>query len=1391
MPTFSLSWPWLLAGTVGVSVLILIYLAIVVWRSRTDAAAVDDDEAGAEDAPTGDAPTSAAETAPPSAAEPGGRGEDGGATLAPLIQRSFRRGIRRLRGYVSGWQHRYKVPWFLLAGAAGSRDLDLLAGAGLGLPFGEPPMTESGCTWWFFDRGVVLDVDGDLLLRADGSSSDERGWRTLLRLLQKHRPQRPIDGMVLTVSCAELQAAAAGGSEAMADLERRASRLYTSLWQTQRQLGVRFPVYVLVTGCERVQGFCALAEALPAPLRDGILGWSSPYSVDTAYRAGWVDEAVKTLGRRLDRVQLELLSEAPEGADVDEIFLFPGALRQLAEPLRLWLDNLFKPSAYHESMLLRGLYFCGRREEPEAPGSGADPYRPAGRHTAHRLFLKELLETKVFAESGLAAPTAATLISRNRTVRAAAAALAATVALLVFGTWWAHARLRHGNETLRPFLQKTDRYLGEVLELRRGGDGMAGPGIGDALVKDAAEHLLVGLTRIDTRRYDSVFLPASWFSPFNHELRGAMVRAYDEIILKAMHHYLTRRAEDLASERRLWEARRTELAESLEDAEDSALVSIEAMPSYQQLAGYLAELTELEGHGEVYNGLRDSRDLHGLAELIDYIFETPLPDGFVEGTGPYRRALHAVDYPQFTPQRVREGTTGNARRLAERFYQRLFREGRLAEYLETLRRDLDRILFEGGEGADRFEATIRRMDGIERALSQSGLEWAFRQTFDLGPGYERLLVRIERSAFLGPDLRQEVQNRGQAMWAEFRESLQRYRSRLTGGSFLELDDDGARMELSDDTVLLKAALETFRDQRFLSLPEDPRRFRAELPPGQRLLWDRDLLDRAAGLSELYGRFQVNSEELHYFPVELRPSLESVARRRLGMKMSDLIARAQSFEPAAPASSPLLREQELRAEITSFQVAARPLQQLVDQFEELHLDREARELAALGAHQGIQLLAAVDGLLTAEGFYQPLGGGFSWWTGEGPVSVSAFGARDPEELAVYLGIQRQRLTQLADEYAKPLVTWLGSVGSQQLRDDRGLVLKWESILEGLYGYANQKPGNPLAELERFVLEELPAVELDGCFDAIPPGALARESGDYFLARRNRMRRRLLDRCAVLAGRRAEDGYREIESFFNQRLAGKYPFSDQPPGAFSAEADPEDLRAFFELYDRHAGIIRSLPEESPGLGRARQPVLGFVDRMGRVRGFFSAFLDAEEKEPAPLFDVDAEFRVNQSYERGANRILGWSLGVGERELGYRDDERRARWTLGRPLRLTLRWANGSPSVPTVREAEPGVALRIVDRSVIYEYANRWSLLSMLQAHRSQARDFDQLTDPEPHTLKFVIDTRPVEGGGFDPTPTRVFVRLTVKPPGSPQPVELPRFPHQAPRLGPAGDAVAAHR
>jgi type VI secretion system protein ImpL len=186
------------------------------------------------------------------------------------------------------------------------------------------------------------------------------------------------------------------------------------------------------------------------------------------------------------------------------------------------------------------------------------------------------------------------------------------------------------------------------------------------------------------------------------------------------------------------------------------------------------------------------------------------------------------------------------------------------------------------------------------------------------------------------------------------------------------------------------------------------------------------------------------------------------------------------------------------------------------------------------------------------------------------------------------------------------------------------------------------------------------------------------------------------------------FNEIAADFNQRLAGRFPFSqllDTRPGY---EADPSDIAEFYRTFDRDSlGLAGALTVAAQN----PQDAVAFLQAVAAARPLVSG----DAKNPAPALGLSVRFRTNRDREVYGNRIAEWTLRVGQQTLSSppdRGDVPPMIWQLGDPVVLALRYANNSPQVPAT--ANPSPAARIQGGTVTYHYNDAWSLFALLKDH-----------------------------------------------------------------------------
>ena len=497
----------------------------------------------------------------------------------------------------------------------------------------------------------------------------------------------------------------------------------------------------------------------------------------------------------------------------------------------------------------------------------------------------------------------------------------------------------------------------------------------------------------------------------------------------------------------------------------------------------------------------------------------------------------------------------------------------------------------------------------------------------------------------------------------------------------------------------------------------------------------------------------------------------------------MINQAQTVKLVADSSSSASNEAALHVEITDFQDAAEPINQLLATLKRLDLIGSHQRLLTLVTQQAHGLLQAVDALLMQSRLYTVKAGNFSWWNGEASLAFIAFGVRDDEVLAAYLAAQQQRVSGLSTTYAAPLVGFLEQYSVSQDQEQANRLTKWRDIQSALDGYAQKTPENSVALLEQFILE----------LNTVTPTNCLKENGqpltfpgdDYFLQQREALRRELIEQCQGLTQQMAMARYQKLEALFTDTLAGRFPFVGGKSGTVQTEATPDDIRSFYRVFDASAPLIQAALEERNAFENAEAEVHAFLQQMQAIRTFMASFIDGVGGIRIPTFDVQVTFRAHTKADRGDDEIIDWRLQVGDTSLRYRGPRSKAqgRWTFGTPVTLSLRWAKDARSIPISDAAGREGVVR--GRTITYTDATGWSLLRFLQRHAGLPSDFDRLVDPEPSTLSFTITTGSTneqdtsqEGSPANTSQAKVFVRLIVMSADRQEPLTIPPFPAQAP-------------
>ncbi len=388
-----------------------------------------------------------------------GAGPSAASKEAQVLAQRFNEAVQKLkasrgRSWMGGGTYLYELPWYVFVGAPGSGKTTALMNAGLQFLLGDGAKGAvqgvggtRNCEWWFTQDAVLIDTAGRYATQESDKDVDASAWDNFLALLKRTRPRQPINGVLLTVNIQDLL------QQGATERQEHAAKLRARLHELQTKLGVRAPVYVLVTKADLIGGFNESFEALNKEERDQVFG----FTFDAAAPAG--DDPMAGFQAQFQQLQQRLVSQLVDRLEGERdvlkksaIFAFPQEFAALQAVLADFLRQVFSGGGVVEAApRVRGVYFTSGTQEGspidrvmgalgrsfgiETRGAAIAPGR------GKSFFLHRLLKEVVFAERGLGAynPVA----ERRRRVLRLSAMVSMVVLTVAVGVGWAISRARN------------------------------------------------------------------------------------------------------------------------------------------------------------------------------------------------------------------------------------------------------------------------------------------------------------------------------------------------------------------------------------------------------------------------------------------------------------------------------------------------------------------------------------------------------------------------------------------------------------------------------------------------------------------------------------------------------------------------------------------------------------------------------------------------------------------------------------------------------------------------------------------------------------------------------------------------------------------------------------
>ncbi len=282
----------------------------------------------------------------------------------------------------------YSLPWYIVAGAPKSGKSSLVIGSNLNFQT-LPSQRESeqkivrpttSVVWRVTSEAVFIDTAGRY--QTEGMDADE--WNALLEAIRKNRPNRPIDGFILAID----------GDKTLKSDERESEEaakvLRSRLDEAVQRLKVRFPVYLVFTHSDGVEGFQDSFSVSKKEGKDLVWGATIPLEKSENAQAQFDPEFEVLRDSVMKRRIVRLSAPFPPVRQL-RIFNFPLHFGSARRKVGAFISTLFRPNPFSESPFLRGFYFTA---SPPARVASNVPVTVGQTFFAQRLFRDVILRDR-------------------------------------------------------------------------------------------------------------------------------------------------------------------------------------------------------------------------------------------------------------------------------------------------------------------------------------------------------------------------------------------------------------------------------------------------------------------------------------------------------------------------------------------------------------------------------------------------------------------------------------------------------------------------------------------------------------------------------------------------------------------------------------------------------------------------------------------------------------------------------------------------------------------------------------------------------------------------------------------------------------------------------------
>ncbi|NOQ30562.1 MAG: hypothetical protein GQ570_05500 [Helicobacteraceae bacterium] len=245
----------------------------------------------------------------------------------------------------------YELPWFLVIGESNSGKTSLiknshLSSAVVDMKTSTHKTETLNCDWWFFEDSIILDTAGRYTIPIE-EARDNNEWERFLTLLSKERKKEPLNGLVITVPANRLL------ENDLNIIEEDALNIRKNINELMLSIGVKFPVYFMITKMDMIYGFSHFSSSLPLENQSQAMGY-----MNESLNKQWEEVLTDTIDFIKSKItSLQLLIIKKDSSQAKELLLFAEEFDYIIPALQKYTQIIFGDNPYQKIPMLRGIYF--------------------------------------------------------------------------------------------------------------------------------------------------------------------------------------------------------------------------------------------------------------------------------------------------------------------------------------------------------------------------------------------------------------------------------------------------------------------------------------------------------------------------------------------------------------------------------------------------------------------------------------------------------------------------------------------------------------------------------------------------------------------------------------------------------------------------------------------------------------------------------------------------------------------------------------------------------------------------------------------------------------------------------------------------------------------------